>query len=177
MHRLWYIAFPNQCKLLEGLRILLLRASSHVTPFFSIYMAQKWKDDGALVCVMYGKIVGMIFEQLYVFVKTLRFILTAWWLIRPYVLTYAIRLFKQRRGKKETRFIAVDSKQFLFRNRNYLARRFQFHRRKFTYFEKKNWCMYVLFCCRAKSLKTLSLKPTFLIWRKKSIWPMPFLGP
>ena len=77
MHRLWYIAFPNQCKLLEGLRILLLRASSHVTPFFSIYMAQKWKDDGALVCVMYGKIVGMIFEQLYVFVKTLRFILTA----------------------------------------------------------------------------------------------------
>ena len=34
MHRLWYIAFPNQCKLLEGLRILLLRASSHVTPFF-----------------------------------------------------------------------------------------------------------------------------------------------
>ena len=40
-------------------------------------------------------------------------------------------------GKKETRFIAVDSKQFSFRNRNF-ARRFQFHRRKFTYFEKKN---------------------------------------
>ena len=146
MHRLWYIAFPNQCKLLEGLRILLFCASSHVTPFF--YMAQKWKDGGALVCVMYvryyivGKILGMIFEQLYVFVKTLRFILTAWWLIRPYVLTYAIRSFKQRR-KKETRFIAVDSKQFSFRNRNYSARRFQFHRRKFTYFEKKNWCMYV----------------------------------
>ena len=44
-----------------------------MTPFF--YMAQKWKDGGALVCVMYvryyivGKIVGMIFEQLYVFVK------------------------------------------------------------------------------------------------------------
>ena len=47
MHRLWYIAFPNQCKLLEGLRILLFCASSHVTPFFYIHGAKMERRRGA----------------------------------------------------------------------------------------------------------------------------------